>query len=162
LPPVAVELFGRTYAAPIGIAPMGGPALVWPGADLFMAQAAQRARVPYVLGTVGGMTIEQAAAAAPDVLWFQLYRMARNNHAVGFGLVRRAGGGGAHVLVVAIGVPVRTTRPREVVVGLGGGQFRPDLRMILDMLCAPGWLMALAKQGHPKFANLKTYAGEGA
>jgi (S)-mandelate dehydrogenase len=57
LPPIDVELFGRRYAAPIGIAPMGGPALVWPGADAAMARAAQRARVPYTLGTVGGMTI---------------------------------------------------------------------------------------------------------
>src|SRR5262249_1051623 len=39
LPSCEVELFGRHYAAPIGIAPMGGPALVWPGADLYMAQA---------------------------------------------------------------------------------------------------------------------------
>jgi isopentenyl diphosphate isomerase/L-lactate dehydrogenase-like FMN-dependent dehydrogenase len=40
-----------------------------------MAQAAQQAHVPYTLGTVGGITIERAAELAPDVLWFQLYRM---------------------------------------------------------------------------------------
>ena len=130
LPPIDVELFGRKYAAPIGIAPMGGPALVWPGADAAMARAAQRARVPYTLGTVGGMTIEEAGELAPDVFWFQLYRMARNDHALGFDLVRRAEAAGAHVLVLTIDVPVRTTRPREVAVGLGGGPFRPDLRMI--------------------------------
>ena len=96
LPPIDVELFGRRYAAPIGIAPMGGPALVWPGADAAMARAAQRARVPYCLGTVGGMTIEQAAELAPDVFWFQLYRMARNDHALGLDLVRRAEVAGAH------------------------------------------------------------------
>jgi L-lactate dehydrogenase (cytochrome) len=162
LPAVDVELFGRKYAAPLGIAPMGGPALVWPGADLFMAQAAQQARVPYTLGTVGGLAIEQAAAVAPDVLWFQLYRMARNDHAVGFDLVRRAEAAGVHVLVLTIDVPVRTTRPREVVVGLGGGRFSPDLRMIVDMLRSPGWLMALQKYGYPRFANLKSYAGESA
>ncbi len=65
LPPVDVELFGRKYAAPLGIPPMGGPAIVWPGADSYMAQAAQRARVPYTLGTVGGITIEHAAEIAP-------------------------------------------------------------------------------------------------
>jgi len=162
LPPVDVELFGRTYAAPIGIAPMGGPALVWPGADAAMAQAAQRARVPYVLGTVGGISIENAAALAPDVFWFQLYRLARNEHALGLDLVRRAEAAGAHVLVLTIDVPVRTTRPREAAVGLGGGPFRPDLRMMLDMLGSPGWLAALIRHGHPKFANLKPYAGEGA
>src|SRR5262249_27287426 len=98
LPPLAVELFGRRYAAPIGIAPMGGPALIWPGADRYMAQAAQRARVPYVLGTVGGLAVEEAAAIAPDVWWFQLYRMAKNDHALTFDLVRRADAAGAHVL----------------------------------------------------------------
>ena len=158
LPPCEVELFGRRYAAPIGIAPMGGPALVWPGADRFMAQAAQRARIPYVLGTVGGLTIEDAAAIAPDVLWFQLYRMARNDHALGFDILRRAEAAGVNVFVLTIDVPVRTTRPREVVVGLGGGKFSPDLRMIADMLRSPGWLMALARHGHPRFANLKPYA----
>src|SRR4029079_3577491 len=92
---VDVELFGRKYAAPLGVAPMGGPGIIWPGADLLLAQAAQRARVPYTLGTVGGITIEQAAAAAPDVLWFQLYRMARNDHHLGFELMRgRAEAGG--------------------------------------------------------------------
>ena len=80
LPGIEVELFGRRYAAPLGIAPMGGPAIIWPGADAALARAAQRARVPYTLGTVGGITIEHAAEIAPDVLWFQLYRMARNDH----------------------------------------------------------------------------------
>ena len=37
LPPTEVELFGTRYAAPIGIAPMGGPSLVWPGADLLLS-----------------------------------------------------------------------------------------------------------------------------
>jgi (S)-mandelate dehydrogenase len=76
LPPLDTGLFGRPYAAPIGIAPMGGPAIVWPGADRYFAQAAQRARIPYTLSTVGGLTIEAAAKTAPDVLWFQLYRFA--------------------------------------------------------------------------------------
>src|SRR5262249_50951231 len=144
------------------IAPMGGPALVWPGADRFMAQAAQKARVPYVLGTVGGLTIEDAARIAPDVLWFQLYRLARNDHVIGFDLMRRADDAGVRVFVMTVHVPGRTTRPREVVVGLGGAKFSPDLRMILDMLRAPGWLAALAREGHPRFANLKPYAGANA
>src|SRR5947207_2121102 len=147
LPPVEVELFGRRSKAPLGIAPMGGPAVVWPRADRHMAEAAQRARVPYVLGTVGGLAIEDAETIAPDVLWFQLHRMARKDHALGFELVRRAEAAGVHVLVMTIDVPVRTTRPREVVVGLGGGRFSLTPRKILDVLSAPGWLMALARHG---------------
>ena len=89
LPPVEVELFGRHYSAPLGIAPMGSPIVVWPGADKLLARAAQRAKVPYTLGVAGGATIEEIAAIAPDVFWFQLYRFAKNDHAIGFELVKR-------------------------------------------------------------------------
>ena len=102
LPPCDVELFGRRYSAPIGVAPMGGPAIVWPGADLHLARAAQRARIPYTLGTAGGATIEQIAEVAPDVFWFQLYRFARNGHAIGLDLVRRAEAAGCRTLVLTL------------------------------------------------------------
>jgi (S)-mandelate dehydrogenase len=161
LPPCDVELFGRRYAAPIGISPMGGPAIVWPGADIYLARAAQRARVPYTLGVVGCATIENIAEVAPDVFWFQLYRAARNDHAIGFDLARRAQAAGAHALVLTLDVPVRTTRAREVVVGLSGA-FHPDFKMMLQMAMAPAWTMALRKNGIPRFSNLRAYVGENA
>jgi len=159
LPPVDVELFGRHYSAPIGIAPMGGPSLVWPGADQYLAAAAQRARVPYTLGLVGGMTVERAAEIAPDVLWFQLYRCSRNEHAIGFDLARRAEAAGVHVLVLTLDVPVRTTRAREVAVGITS-PFRPDLRMLAGILASPGYLGSLWRHGQPRFGNLKPYAAD--
>jgi (S)-mandelate dehydrogenase len=161
LPPCDVELFGRRYAAPIGIAPMGGPAIVWPGADEYLARAAQRARIPYTLGTVGCSTIERIAELAPDVFWFQLYRAAKNDHAIGFDLARRAQAAGCHALVLTLDVPVRTTRAREVVVGLGGA-FNPDLTMILQMLMSPAWTRALWQNGIPRFSNLRAYVGDNA
>jgi (S)-mandelate dehydrogenase len=160
LPALAATLFGRPYAAPIGIAPMGGPAIAWPGADRYLAQAAQRARVPYVLGTVGGMTIEAAAKIAPDVLWFQLYRFPDDGHRVGFDLTRRAHEAGVHVLMLTLDVPVRTTRPREVASGITT-PFRRDLAMALAVAAAPGWLMSLSKNGLPRFSNLLPYVGRG-
>jgi (S)-mandelate dehydrogenase len=156
LPPVGIELFGKRYAAPIGVAPMGGPSIVWPGADGYLAAAAQRALVPYTLGLVGGMTVERAAEVAPDVLWFQLYRCSRNEHAIGFDLVRRADAAGAHVLVLTLDVPVRTTRAREVAAGITT-PFRRDLRMICETLASPGYLRSLWKHGQPRFGNLKPY-----
>ncbi len=161
LPPVDIELFGRRYAAPIGVAPMGGPSIVWPGADQYLAAAAQRARVPYTLGLVGGMTVERAAEIAPDVLWFQLYRCSRNEHAIGFDLVRRADAAGVHVLVLTLDVPVRTTRPREVAAGITS-PFRPDLRMIAGILTSPGYLKSLLQHGQPRFGNLKPYTADNA
>ena len=159
LPPVDVELFGKRYSAPIGVAPMGGPSLVWPGADQYLAAAAQRARVPYTLGLVGGMTVERAAEIAPDVLWFQLYRCSRNDHAIGFDLLRRAETVGVHALVLTLDVPVRTTRPREVAVGITS-PFRPDLRMIAGILSSPGYLKSLWMHGQPRFGNLKPYTSD--
>src|SRR5215468_722468 len=160
LPPLDVELFGRPYAAPVGIAPMGGPAIVWPGADRYLAQAAQRARIPYTLGTVGGMTVEAAAEIAPDVLWFQLYRLPDDDHRVGFDLARRAHEAGVHVLMLTLDVPVRTTRPREVASGITT-PFRPDIAMLLAIAASPGWLMSLWWNGHPRFSNLLPYVGKG-
>jgi (S)-mandelate dehydrogenase len=158
LPPTDVKLFGRHYAAPIGVAPMGGPAIAWPGADEYLAAAAQQMRVPYVLSTVGGMTIEQATKTAPDVFWFQLYRFAKDDHTVGLDLVRRADTAGAHVLMLTLDVPVRTTRSREVAAGIAY-PFRPDLRMVLGIASSPGYLVSLLKHGQPRFANLKPYVG---
>jgi (S)-mandelate dehydrogenase len=156
-PPVEVELFGRRYNAPIGIAPMGGPSLVWPGADVFMAKAAQRARVPYTLSVAGGATIEQAARNAPDVFWLQLYRFWRDDHKIGFDLMRRAEAVDAKVLTLTLDVPVRTTRSRETYAGLAG-EFRPTARMISEMLVRPKWLAALVTNGYPRFATIGEYA----
>jgi (S)-mandelate dehydrogenase len=161
VPPVGVELFGTQYAAPIGIAPMGGPSLVWPGADLLMAKAAQRARVPYTLGVAGGATIEDVAKVAPDVFWLQLYRFYQNDHAIGFDLIKRATAAGVKALALTIDVPVRTTRSRETYAGLGSS-FRPNARMIKEMMVRPRWLWALMRHGYPRFATIRQYTREGA
>ncbi|HET7848885.1 MAG TPA: alpha-hydroxy acid oxidase [Pseudolabrys sp.] len=159
VPPVDVELFGTRYAAPIGIAPMGGPSLVWPGADLLLAKAAQRARIPYTLGVAGGATIEEIARVAPDVFWLQLYRFYQNDHAIGFDLIRRATDAGVKVMALTLDVPVRTTRSREAYAGLGR-EFHPTPRMIGEMIVRPKWLLALLRHGYPRFATIRQYVGE--
>lgn len=161
LPPCEVELFGRRYAAPIGIAPMGGPAIVWPGADEYLARAAQRARIPYTFGTVGCSTIERIAAIAPDVFWFQLYGAPRNDNAITFDLVRRAEAAGAHVLVVTIDTPVRAKRPQDWRNNLAV-PFKPNLRTVLDVARAPLWLAEVMRNGTPCPENFRAYAGPGA
>ena len=160
LPTTSVELFGRRFSAPVGVAPMGGPSIVWPGADEYLARAAQRAGVPYMLSTVGGATIERIAEVAPDVFWFQLYRFAGNDHAIGFDLVRRAERVGCRTLVLTLDVPVRTTRPREAATGLAGS-FRVDRKIVLQSALAPAWAIALLRNGTPRFANVRAYAADG-
>lgn len=161
LPPVETTLFGVRYNAPFGVAPMGGPALVWPGADKLCAQAAQAAGVPYTLGVAGGAVIEEIAAVAPDVFWLQLYRFARDDHKVGFDLVRRAAAAGVKTLTLTLDVPVRTTRSREARAGLAN-EFRPNARMLWEMIQRPAWLMAMVRHGMPRFATLRDYLPPGA
>ncbi len=161
MPPCDVELLGRRYTAPIGVAPMGGPSIVWPGADLHLARAAQHARIPYTLGAAGGATIEEVAEVAPDVFWFQLYRFAKNGHAIGLDLVRRAETAGCRTLVLTLDLPVRTTRPREAATGIAGA-FQLDLGIVMQIVRRPGWIRALWKNGIPRFASLRSYATDSA
>src|SRR5438132_13642099 len=97
------------------------------------------------------MTVERAAEIAPDVLWFQLYRCSRNEHAIGFDLVRRAEAAGVGVLVLTADVPVRTTRPREVAAGITS-PFRPDLRMLAGILTSPPISDRCGNMGSPASA----------
>ena len=157
-PPADCELFGRKYTAPIGVAPVGGPGTVYPGAEIYLAKACQAAGVPYTLGLLSGISVEEAAKLAPDVLWFQLYRFARNEHAIGFDLVKRADAAGVHVLMLTIDTPIRTVRSREVKSGIVT-PFRLTTRMRLDALSSPLWTRALMKTGIPKFVNLRPYMG---
>ena len=159
--PVAtdVTLFGRHYAAPIGIAPMGLQSVFWPGAERHLARAAQRARIPYTAGTVSGIALEEAAQLAPDVVWFQLYRLARDDHKVGFDLVRRAQAAGVHVLVMTVDTPGRAKRPGELRNGLTL-PFRPTLRTIMEAAVSPGWMSALLRNGQPSFPCLAPYCGD--
>lgn len=157
-PPADCELFGRRYSAPIGVAPVGGPGTVYPGAETYLAKACQAAGVPYTLGLLSGITLDQAKRLAPDVLWFQLYRFARNDHAIGFDLVKRADAAGVHVLMLTMDTPIRTVRTREVKSGIVT-PFRLTTRLKLDALSSPHWSRALMRNGIPRFVNLQPYMG---
>ena len=121
-----------------------------------MAKAAQPPAC-LTLSVAGGLTIEEAAAAAPDVFWLQLYRFWHDDHKIGFDLVRRAQAVDAKVLALTLDVPVRTTRSRETYAGLAG-EFHPSARMIYEMMIRPRWLMALLRNGYPRFATIAHYA----
>jgi L-lactate dehydrogenase (cytochrome) len=153
-----VELFGRRYAAPTGIAPMGSAGLIWPRADEHLARAAQRAGIPYVLATPANAAIEQVAALAPDVFWFQLYRFPRNDHAIARDLVRRADAAGAHALVLTVDSAGRSKRPRDIRNRLDL-PFRIGAWEVLQAATSPAWSLALLQHGVPRTENLAPYVG---
>ena len=155
----AVELFGRRYAAPIGVAPMGSAGLMWPGAEKLFAAEAQRTGIPYVLATPGNASIEEIAAIAPDVFWFQLYRFPYDNHAITYDLVRRADEAGAHVLVPTVDSAGKSKRPRDIRNGVRV-PFPINPWTTYQVLTSPAWTMALLRNGMPITANLVPYADD--
>jgi (S)-mandelate dehydrogenase len=159
-PPVNTTILGKEYAAPVGVAPVGGPGTAYPGAEIYLAKAAQAANVPYTLGVLSGIDIEEAAEIAPDVLWLQLYRFHREDHKIGLDLVRRAEAAGVNVLVLTIDTPTRTTRPREVKSGIMN-PFKLTMRLKLDAMRSPHWMSALSRNGIPKFVSLAPYMKPG-
>ncbi len=152
-----VELFGRRYAAPIGVSPMGSPGLMWPGAEKLLAAEAQRTRIPFILATPANASIEEIAAIAPDVFWFQLYRFPYNDHAITLDLVRRADAAGAHVLVPTVDSAGKSKRPRDIRNGVKV-PFPINPWTTYQVMTSPFWAMALLKNGMPITANLAPYA----
>jgi (S)-mandelate dehydrogenase len=153
-----IELFGARYAAPIGVAPMGSPGLMWPGAEDYLARAAQRARIPYVLATPANASIERIAELARDVFWFQLYRFPHNDHAITFDLVRRAAAAGAHVLVPTIDSAGKSKRPRDIRNGVAV-PFPITVKAAFQVATSPAWAWSLIRHGMPRTENLVPYAG---
>jgi L-lactate dehydrogenase (cytochrome) len=68
-----VQLFGRRYNAPFGIAPMGGSALVAYEGHTVMARAAADAGIPFVLSANSIIPLEEVAKANPN-MWFAAYQ----------------------------------------------------------------------------------------
>jgi (S)-mandelate dehydrogenase len=158
---IATTLFGREYAAPVGVAPMGNIGMVWPQVDAILAAAAQKARIPYVSSTVANVGMERLAEIAPDSLWFQLYGLPADDHRLSIDLIRRAEAVGAHALVVTLDVPTRQKRVHDVRNGLVV-PFRYRPRTVFDIARAPFWALEMLNKGQPRFENMRKYVGENA
>lgn len=157
-PSTTAHILGRGYAAPFGIAPMGLGALVRPRLEELLARAAQSANIPYVLSTAASASIETIGRLAPDVLWFQLFGLPRDDHSRTFDLMRRAGSVGVTTLVLTIDTPVRARRPQDLRNRLTV-PFRPGPAALLQMLRRPRWLADVARAGMPGCESLRPYLG---
>ena len=58
-PSLKTTLFGKTYDAPFGIAPIGLQGLMWPKATEILAKAAFEHNIPFILSTVATASIEK-------------------------------------------------------------------------------------------------------
>lgn len=70
---MSVEIFGRKYASPIVINPVGSQKAFHPEGEVAVARAAKAKGNLQVLSTVATTSIEDASAARGEPVWFQLY-----------------------------------------------------------------------------------------
>ncbi len=153
-PQLAVNLFGKDYDLPFGIAPLGLTCLVWPQASVMHAATAKQINIPFVLSTVATISIETAAEHAGDNLWFQLYPPA--DREICLDLLARAKAVGCQNLVVTVDVPTPSRRIKALKSGLSVPP-KITASSIWQSCKRPVWGFATVYQGLPQFANLTPY-----
>ena len=154
-------LFGQTYAAPFGLAPMGISALIAYRGDLVLARAAAQANLPMVMSGSSLIPLEEVAHAAPGA-WFQAYLPGEPLRIAA--LVERVARAGFGTLMLTVDTAVLANRENNVRSGFST-PLRPSLRLAWDGLTHPRWSVAtfartLWGHGMPHFEN--SYAERGA
>jgi L-lactate dehydrogenase (cytochrome) len=151
------ELFGHTYDAPFGIAPVGLQGLIWPNAPEILAKAAFEHNIPFTLSTVSTSTIERVSELTQGRAWFQLYHPAEDS--LRDQIIKRAA---EHcpVLVILSDVPSFGYRSKEIKNGLAMPP-RMTLSNMLQIIGRPNWALRTLIHGQPSFQVLKPYMPKG-
>lgn len=152
------NLFGKTYSAPFGVAPIGLQGLMWPRATEILAKASFEHNIPFILSTVGTASIETVAELTEGNAWFQLYHPAED--ALRDKLLQRAADAELPVLVILGDTPTFAYRPKEIKNGLSIPP-RMSLRNIFQMCTSPTWSMQSLLAGIPEFKTMKPYIPKG-
>ena len=148
------ELFGHTYDAPFGIAPIGLQGMMWPRASEILAKAAFEANIPYILSTVATADIETIAQITEGQAWFQLYHP--TDDALRDDLLDRCYRSGIRTLVILCDVPTFGYRSREIINGLSMPP-RLNLRNLLQIMGRPEWAVRTLLAGPPMFKTMQKY-----
>ena len=155
---LGTELFGHTYAAPFGIAPIGLQGLMWPRATEILAKAAHDNNIPFCLSTVATASIETVAELTEGRFWFQLYHPAELE--IRDKILDRAEAVGCQCLVILADTPTFGYRPKEIRNGLSIPP-RMTLRNVLQMTAHPRWALSQLAAGKPEFKTLTPYIPKG-
>lgn len=148
------ELFGRRYAYPFGIAPMGISALTAYRGDQVLARAASEAEIPMIVS--GTSLIPMETLAGPDGSdWFQAYLPGSLEEIDA--LLARVERAGFTKLVITVDYAVPPNPENHRREGFSS-PLRPNLRLAFDGVVRPRWLFGtflrtLWRHGVPHFEN---------
>ena len=148
------SLFGKSYSAPIGVAPVGLSGLMWPRAEEYLAASAQRGRFPYSLSTVATETPETVGKHVGDMGWFQLYPP--SSFDITKSILQRAKDSGFHTLLITSDVPIASRRERTKRAGLA---IPPKItaKLVWDGMTHPIWSLHTLKRGLPRLRTVEQY-----
>lgn len=153
----STTVFGKRYSLPIGVAPFGLGNMMWPDSELSMAHAAEVANIPYISSTYSTTLLEEIAARAPNVCWFQLYIPKNIN--ILENLILRVKNAGFNALVVTVDIPTSAKRNRELV-NKFHLPFRLTKEFLIEVAKHPKWAIETMKNGRPDFVNITPYNGK--
>src|ERR1700688_3011301 len=154
------KLFGKTYAPPFGIPPMGSAALCAYRGDVVLARAAAAINVPMCLSASSLITLEDVRRENPAA-WYQAYLAGEPSRIEP--LVDRVAAAGYDTFVVTADVPVPANRENNIRNG-----FQVPLaitpRLAWDIVTHPDWLLGtwartLMNYGIPHFENMDAMRG---
>jgi L-lactate dehydrogenase (cytochrome) len=154
------KLFGKSYASPFGIPPMGSAALCAYRGDIVLTRAAAAMKVPMILSASSLITLEDVRRENPDA-WYQAYLAGDASRIEP--LVDRVAEAGYDTFVVTADVPVSANRENNIRNG-----FRVPISITpwvaWDTITHPHWLFGiwartLANHGIPHFENMDATRG---
>jgi L-lactate dehydrogenase (cytochrome) len=155
---LSTELFGKRWAMPVGLGPVGLSGLYARRGEVQAARAAATAGIPFTLSTLSACSIGEVARAAP--LWFQLYIV--KDRGFVSDMIARAKEAGCGALLLTVDLAVPGTRYRDYRAGLSGSLRGPSSRM-RQALQRPAWTWDVAIRGRPMtMGNLEPLLGSGA
>jgi L-lactate dehydrogenase (cytochrome) len=155
---LTAELFGKRWAMPVGLGPVGLSGLYARRGECQAARAAAAAGVPFALSTLSACSIGEVAKAAP--LWFQLY-IVKDREFVR-DMIARARDAGCGALLLTVDLAVPGTRYRDYRAGLSGSLRGPASRLG-QVLARPDWAWDVAVRGRPlTMGNLEPLLGSNA
>ncbi|KXN80613.1 hypothetical protein AN958_09423 [Leucoagaricus sp. SymC.cos] len=110
---IRVNLFGKTYSAPLIMAPIGVQSLFHPNGEIESAKAAQALGIPYIMSSASSRTTEEVAAANGDgERWYQLYWPGSRD--ITESVLTRAKAAGFTALIVTLDTMILGWRPHDL------------------------------------------------
>ena len=113
---LSVELFGKRYAHPLLVAPVGVQSIMHKDGEVATAKACAKVGVPMILSTAATRSIEEIAVANGEgsQRWYQLYWPRPQSEEITASLLSRAKANGYSVLVVTLDTFSLAWRPTDL------------------------------------------------